>query len=303
MKNWVCRFLCIAACFAGARLDAEVISWSSAADKTNLDGTSGTGVAMDAGFHFELGVFSGGFVPTNQNVNQWSSHWVVADSTTYNVTTQRFSDQVEVANNNAPFAEGAKAWIFGYRIKPTGTDRILFRGVGWTWPAPDPMNPIATEWNAKDADIVVIGSINPSGSPFLMKAAREQTFAQWQTEHLTGEPLNGSGEDPDKDGTSNLLEFVFGTPPKQAGPPPATPLTLAEIGGQKFLQITIPRRIDHPAILTVEVSSDLTTWQSGNTHTEVVSDTVTSLVVRDKTPFLAPVNSRFIRLRAAIPSP
>lgn len=296
MKRWACRILCLAACFTSTRLDAEIISWFSDANKTNLDGA---GVPMDAVFQFELGVFSGGFVPTNLNVAQWSSHWVAADSTTYNATTHRFSDQFVVTNNNSPFLVGASAWIFGHRITPTGTDRILFRNTGWTWPVPDPMNPIPTEWNAGAANHVVLGNVSAGGSPFLMKSVREQTFAQWQTELLTGEPLNGPGDDPDKDGSSNLLEFVFGTPPKSAGAPTATPVTLA--GGR--LQITIPRRIDHPALLTVQVSGNLTDWQSGPAATQIVDDGVFALVVRDLTP-LDPANpTRFMRLKAEPVSP
>ncbi|MEY3897401.1 MAG: hypothetical protein RLZZ214_2922 [Verrucomicrobiota bacterium] len=296
MKNWVCRLLCVVACFSSARLDAEIISWSSAADKINLDGT---GMAMDAGFHFELGVFSGGFVPTGMNVDQWSSHWVVADATSYNVTTRRFSDLFTVANNNTPFVAGATAWIFGYRITSTGTERILFRRTDWTWPSPDPMNPIPTEWNAKDADMVVLGSVNASGSPFLMKSARQQNFAQWQTETLTGEPLNSPGDDPDKDGASNLLEFVFGTPPKTAGAPVITPIS--RVGGT--LQIAIPRRLDHPALLTVEVSGDLTNWASGPAHTEVVADDASGLHVRDLTPLDSAHPKRFMRLKAEPAAP
>ena len=38
MKRWASRILCLAACFTSARLDAEIISWFSDANKTNLDG-------------------------------------------------------------------------------------------------------------------------------------------------------------------------------------------------------------------------------------------------------------------------
>lgn len=291
MKNRLRGFICLAVCLSGPQLHAETIAWFSDADQSNL---GASGVPMDAGFQFELGVFSGGFVPTSLNVGQWSVHWVVADSTTYNPTTRRFADQVMVANNNAPFLPGANAWIFGHRVTPTGTDRILLRALGWKWPAPDPMNPIATEWNVKDAGVLVLGSVSGSGSPFLMKSAVERNFTQWQTEHLAGEPLNGPGDDPDKDGVSNLLEFVFGTQPKTAGASTATPMSLVD--GK--LQVSIPRRIDHPAALTVQVSGDLTSWASGPGHTEIVADDVSSLVVRDLTP-IDPANpKRFMRLKA-----
>ena len=294
MNRLAARILCVAVCLAGTKLDAETIAWFSDAGKTNLDGA---GVPMDGAFHFELGVFSSGFVPTASNVGQWAAHWVVADSETYNVANKRFSGQFVVTHNNSPFTVGAKAWIFGYRNTPTGSETLLFRGSGWTWPAPDPMNPVATEWNAAAANEVVLGSINAGGAPFLMRSASAQTFAQWRAEHLTAEPLDEPGDDPDHDGASNLLEFVFGTPPETAGAPTATPVAL--VGGH--LQITIPRRSDHPAVLTVEVSSDLSDWHSGAGHTQTVGDGPAALVVRDLTPLDSAHPKRFIRLRAGLP--
>lgn len=296
MKCWICRILCLAGCFSCIRLNAEVISWFSDGNKINL---TAAGAPMDAGFQFELGVFSGGFVPTPLNVSEWPAHWVAADSTSYNATTHRFAGQWTVTNNISPFLIGAAAWIFGHRTTPTGTDRILLRNTQWIWPAPDPLNPIPTEWNAATANQVVLGNVVSGGSPFLMKAARGQTFTQWQTELLTGEPLAGPGDDPDGDGSSNLLEYVFGTPPKSAGPPTATPVTLA--GGH--VQIIIPRRPDRPARLTVEVSGNLSDWQSGPTVTQVVDDGAAALIVRDLVP-VDPVHPRrFMRLKAEPAAP
>jgi hypothetical protein len=275
-------------------LTAETIYWQSDAEKTNLDSA---GVVMDAGFQFELGVFTGGFSPTAGNTSDWQAHWQAADSTGYNVTNKRFSASFAVTGNTAPFTVGAAAWIFGRRETSTGSDWILFRKATWLWPAPNPMNPFGVEWNAKNADIVVLGSVNASESPYLMKSAGFQTFAQWQTEHLTGELLDAPNDDPDQDGTPNILEFVFGTPPKSAGAPVLTPVVL--VGGH--LQITIPRRLDHPANLTVEVSGDLANWSSGPFSTGIVSDDVSALVVRDLTALDAAHPRRFIRLRAVLP--
>lgn len=276
---------------------AEVIQWFSDAGQVNLDSQNS---AMDASYTFELGVFQNGFVPSSQNVSQWAANWVAADSTIFNGTTQRFTDQFVVVNNSTPFIVGAEAWIFGYRITPTGTERILFRDVSWTWPAPNPMNPIATEWNAMDASEVVVGSINSNGSLFLMKSSRQQTFTQWQTEYLTSEPLNTANDDPDNDGISNLLEFVFGTLPKTPNAPTVTPLILA--GGN--MQISIPRRMDRLVnSLIVEVSGNLTHWDSGSSYTQVVADDAAALIVRDLTTLDATHPRRFMRVRASLPSP
>lgn len=293
------RVICIfsvAVFHSGDLANAELVSWFSASGKTNLDSS---GVQMTSGFQFQLGVFSGGFTPTAANFEQWPSHWVPAATSNYDAVNKQFGGQFSVTNNNSPFLVGASAWIYGFRITPTGTDRLLFRKLTWTWPAPNPMNPLGPEWNASDADQVILGSIHASGTPWLMKASLGQTFTQWQVDQLTGVSLNGPTDDPDQDGVSNLLEFVFGTNPNIPGSPTAMPLSLVS----DRLQISIPRRIDHPASLVVEVSGDLVQWQSGPLHTEVVSDGGAALVVRDLTP-LGPLHPRrFIRLKAALGSP
>lgn len=285
-----CQFLVLAVLLAAPRLEARTVTWFSDALQKNLDGS---GAPMDDSFQFELGVFSNGFVPTPQNVGQWATRWVAADSTAYHPTTRRFTGLSVVADNSSPFVVGAQAWIFGCRTTPTGTDMILVRNSGWSWPAPDPLNPIPLEWNVATADQVVLGNLHAGGSPFLMQSTRVQFFAQWQTELLAGEPLAGPRDDPDGDGSSNILEFIFGTPPKVAGPATTTPVTLSG----SHAQIHIPRRADRPALLAVEVSGNLADWHSGQAATQIVEDGPSALVVRDLTP-LGPLHPRrFMRLK------
>jgi hypothetical protein len=131
----------------------------------------------------------------------------------------------------------------------------------------------------------------------MKSAAAPFPWAEWQAANLTGEPLNGPLDDPDKDGTPNLLEFVFATSPTLSNAPTTTPVALQS----NHVVITIPRRLDRPATLTVEVSDNLVNWQSGPEHTEILQDDATALVVRDLTP-LSPTNpKRFIRLKAKLP--
>ncbi len=286
----------------------ESIIWNSEANAVNL--TSG-GAPMDGSFRFEIGVFADGFTPTPANMAEWSQNWHAAQRVAYDPISKRFSGSITPDHNDSPFTSGKAAYVWGFSGNSSSGEWILFRSSAWVWPEvlsiPGP--PLFSDWFAKDATPVV-GQINASGSPFLMKSAAvagvvppRTTWAQWQADQLTGEPLNGPTADPDRDGQSNLLEYVFGTPPRQAGAAPAMSVTLAESGGQKFLQISIPRRIEHPATLAVEVSSDLALWQSGSSHTEVLADTPAALVVRDKTPLGAPAAKRFMRLRASLPPP
>jgi len=134
-------------------------------------------------------------------------------------------------------------------------------------------------------------------------ASPPTSWAQWQATELAGESHNAPDDDPDGDGVANLLEYIFGTPPLQAGAPPQTPVVLVNVSGQWFQQISIPRRVDHPATLTVQISSDLTELAAGPAATVVVSDTPAALVVRDLTHLGPAAPQRFIRLKAELDRP
>ncbi len=262
---------------------------------------------MDAGFTFELGVFAVSFTPTLENIHQWVANWSVAGSetnpasTSYEVSSKRYAAQHDADTNDAPFVNGKPTYVWGKRESAGGKEWILFRSTNWNWPFFDETQigvpfPSLAPWVADQAT-AVIGRINPSGSPFLMKSASVATWQQWQAAALDGEPLAGPNEDPDKDGTPNLLEFVFDTDPQQAAAPVTTPVTLQS----GHAVITIPRVIGHRANCTVEVSGNLVNWQSGPAHTEVLQNDQAALVVRDLTP-LSPANpNRFIRLKVTLP--
>ena len=299
MERTILRLLCVVSWLAGLASHAETIKWFSPAAATNL---TGTGVPMSAAFNFELGVFSGTFVPTASNVAQWSANWVPAQRVSYNGPNKRFDGQFTVVNNTAPFTVGKAAYVWGFQTGAAASEWILFRNSDWTWPAPNPMNPFGVDWDATTAT-ALIGTVDASGSPFLMKSAAMTTWQQWRDSELVGEPLNSPNDDPDQDGRTNLLEFVFGTPPRQAGAAPATSVEIVTSNSQQFQQITLPRRMDHLATLTVQVSPDLTSWASGPAATSVISNTPAALVTRDLTPLGSGAPKRFVRLKAELTLP
>ena len=279
---------------------AETVKWFSDPARVNLNST---GAAMDGGFEFQLGAFKDGFEPTASNAAQWSAKWVVADTTGYNATNALFDSQLELTSNAAPFTVNGKAWVWGIRNTPTGSEWILFRNTSWKWPSAGsggPPSPPSIFWNTKDANEVVLGAIHASGSPFLMQSAAISSYAQWSAGALAGEELNGPNDDPDHDGVANLLEFVFGSSPLVAGSQPVAD-SWFESGGQHFLQLAIPRRRDRLALCALEVSEDLSLWQSGASFTAVVSDQPNSWVVRDLTPRSSQHPKRFIRFKATLP--
>ena len=280
-------------------LCGQTITWNSDANAVNQ---TSNGSVMDAGFRFELGVFIGGFVPTSSNTDQWAQNWRSPQQVNYDAIAKRFTGTYTRTNNDSPYLKGKATYVWGFKGDGNASEWILFRASSWLLPDfdPQPPSPSQNQWYAKDAT-AIIGDINRSGSPFLMKTVEIQSYSEWQTQYLIGEPLNGPNDDPDQDGVPNLLEFIFGTPPKSAGSPVPTPVSWVENGGQTFLQMTIPRRIGHRATLVVEVSSDLVTWNSGDTYTEIVSNNTAVLIVRDKTPLSGNLGKRFMRLRATLP--
>lgn len=286
------------AALIGTATAQDTILWNSDPDKTNL---TSAGSPMDGKFRFEIGVFAGSFVPTTANKDQWAANWRPAARTVYQTGTSRYASNLVVSSNASPFTIGKTSYVWGFRGGPADGEWILFRESSWTWPNASGFE--LFEWYAQNAT-PVIGQIYSSGSPFLMKSAAvtnaappTTTWTQWKSENIPVGTANGANDDPDLDGTPNLLEFVFGTDPVVSNKPTATPVAL--VSGH--MEITVPRRIDHPAMLVVEVSSDLEHWFSGSGHTQVVSDGVLSLVVRDLTSIGASDPRRFMRLRASIP--
>ena len=291
----------------GSPVHANRIYWYALAGNANQ---TQNGMPMGGGFNFELGAFKSGFAPTLANRSQWAANWVAKQRVPYAVATGDFGSLCLVEDNISPFSIGAAAWVWGFQGGVGSSEWILYRQSTWTWPAPDPMNPNPIFWNTANAS-ALIGQINTTGDqgqPVLMRSATvtdavspPTSWTQWQAAELAGEPLNGPLGDPDLDGVVNLLEYVFGTSPKKAGAPIATPVELVTVDGQDFLQIRIPRRPDHPALLTVQVSSDLIQWASGAAVTQVIENSPAALVVRDLTPVGTNGHQRFMRLQADLP--
>ncbi len=286
---WACICLPIAA--------QVPILWYSPQNAVNQ---TSDGQPMDEHFTFELGVFEGSFVPTPENLHLWVTNWTAASSTPYFTINNSYSATHSVDDNDPPFSTDKPAYVWGKRELNGQREWILFRAAHWNWPyVPDfPSGPALSGWIADEAT-AVIGQINSSGIPFLMKSAAVPiTWEEWKTAHLTGEPLNGPHDDPDRDGTPNLLEFAFGTTPTVANAPVATPVVLDENGHPV---ITIPRRIDHLANYLVEVSGNLVDWNSGLAHTEILQNDAAALRVRDLTPVSSVNPKRFIRLKVTLP--
>ncbi|OYW30779.1 MAG: hypothetical protein B7Z47_03125 [Chthoniobacter sp. 12-60-6] len=117
------------------------------------------------------------------------------------------------------------------------------------------------------------------------------TLANWRTTYGADAAINTADRMP------NLVKYALGLDASKTAPPAQLPAgSVTSNSGQNYLTLTIPRRMRRTdAIYTVEVSSELSTWNSGAGHTVVVQDTDTQLVVRDAQPMSAG-GKRFIRL-------
>ena len=290
---------------------AERIHWYGPTHKTNV---TSTGDLIDQEMVFELGLFTDGFVPTAANAAEWTTHWLAAQRANYSTDGKFFTGKFVVDQTNSPFTGGKQAYIWGFRGGVESSEWILLKKDTWKWPvlatdqAAEARNPLsALEWNAAEATAIV-GTLQPASVPFLMQTAGianavppKTSWGEWVSTQLKGEGRNGMMQDPDGDGINNLMEYVFGGSPVKADKSPNMPLELVKAGNDEFLQVTIPRRSDHTAKLTVEVSDDLVNWYSGSDKTVTVSDTPAGWVVRDLEPHRPERPKRFIRVKAEVP--
>jgi hypothetical protein len=123
-------------------------------------------------------------------------------------------------------------------------------------------------------------------------------------------PYNQRGplDDPDGDGISNLMEYALGLSPNSAnvaGLPTAAP-AFNPVTGKDHLTLIMTLNADATGIvLTPQVTSSLSGWNSGGSHIQTVSDTtsngVRTLVVRDLTPIGDDPGGRFMRLSVSHP--
>ncbi len=134
------------------------------------------------------------------------------------------------------------------------------------------------------------------------------TFQQWQAANFTpAELLNpaicGPNADPDGDGLANLLEFTFGTLPKN---PASNAAPLVQVGtspGGRTIELTVPKAPGIYAFVGVEVSTQLEQpgqWSYRPDLVVIASESGTSLVSRCT---IDPVQMPrlFVRVRSRIP--
>ena len=273
-------------------------------------GYGSDGAPLDENTSFELGVFANGFVPSATNTAQWSANWVPAQRAKFSSAKNFFTSICQVTNTNAPFTVGTPVYVWGFNGSEAQGQWILYRSTNWTWPAADDTAPSTRFWSAKDANVVVVGSLPAvAGGVSVRPVAIANSlppatkYGQWKLDHLSSSALGNPSDDADGDGIANIIEFISGTSPTSAADRPANAgpqVQTGLAGGKSYLEVRVPRRRDRPANFTPEVSSDLSSWASGtNAASEVTnaSDAATAVTMRDKTPIGEGGSQRFMRVK------
>ena len=111
--------------------------------------------------------------------------------------------------------------------------------------------------------------------------------------------------DEDGDGLQDLAEYAFGSLPLTPSPEAVPVVSVLPIASEKYAAISYSKPVAVTDLTyAVEVSSDLTTWNSGVTFTTLVSDidqgATHRFTVRDNAP-LSANQQRFIRVRVTRP--
>ena len=115
----------------------------------------------------------------------------------------------------------------------------------------------------------------------------------------TNPAVAGDLADPDHDGLTNLVEYAINSQPLDVASGKSSLVVDTETAaGSKYLRLTVPKNsAATDATYTVQVSSDLRTWDAASTVVE--SNTSTTLSVRDSVAFTS-ATRRFIRLQVTL---
>jgi len=137
-----------------------------------------TEISTDAGFFFEMGAFTDGFVPTDQNTDEWLDHWVLVNDdegesledarTPFRVVSSIFPDyggftsSIEFENNNAPFSINTQGYIWGFDNRTEAGDSewiLLTNADEWRFPDSSNQQLVTQVWSVGTSSEVVVGSV------------------------------------------------------------------------------------------------------------------------------------------------
>lgn len=292
---------------AATVLNAGQINWQSTPFAENWT-SSGADAPFDERFYFELGVFADGFTPTRANISLWTANWRVADRAAYNTINHFFTSSHLVSDNAAPFSQGKRGYIWGYRINGSSEEWLLVSNPTWLWPAARGINP-PLAWSISHSSESIVGTIGSTNDVYHMRSesitnAVPPVLAPnvWKTRyfgHLSGGDIALSDwhADPDGDGLDNLFEYAVDGDPFEAAPPP-----LDLVLDHEDATITIAKRTDRLVTYAIEESPNLVTWTKPATRSpvEILSNDLHAFSVKWPLRFLESGHG-FLRITLTAP--
>ena len=162
----------------------------------------------------------------------------------------------------SPPGGGPYTFMSEVTLTATGTPEFAFSG--WLGDASGTTNPLVV---TMDADKSISANFSLDLEGFLLFR-----YTEFTAEERLDDDLAGPQADYDKDGLSNLEEYLLGTDPKSPDFGKGLQVGTVDVSGQLYLTVTYNRSTDISGVTqTVEVGSDFSSWLSGPSYSEVYS--------------------------------
>lgn len=135
----------------------------------------------------------------------------------------------------------------------------------------------------------------------------EGQYAAWRQQHFTTADLGSTGLSGDNaapalDGISNLMKYALGLSPKTPSTSSLPTVGKQAVNGKTYLTLTFTKiRALTDIVYTVQVSSDLITWNSGASYTVRMDNGSTDQAVYRDLVAVGDASRRFIRLQVTRP--
>lgn len=291
------RFTGSAACLLAAfvmgvtaPLHAGLVYWGSEGFVENADSRNRV---WTADFTMTLGVFKSGFVPVQDNREQWAANWTELAAATFCNDEARFAG---VADVSKPLPAGSDAQVYFWAKNGNdltkGPEWLLVTRPDWKWPAVSAASAPALTWTTGKSASAVVGEIGLNGYHLTSErlapvpVAREQWLAGFFP-HSAASRLPDA--DPDGDGIPNQLEYFLGSDPADASSRICPEIRCLKGG----TSLTLKKNPYAPSRVAVETSSNLKTW--ARSEPQVMEDRPDLVEVRF--PEQSPAKSVFFRFK------
>jgi hypothetical protein len=215
---WLTVTLCCALSFARA---ATEIDWLLLSPLFGFNHSLSDGSAFSDEMTVQIGIFENSFIPTDDNLTDWPTHWRALSEANFLPPTgiaESFSTQDQPAN----FPPFQQFYAFGYQqVGPNEAEVFLATDPAWLIPSNDPFTEVV-QADIPLASTFIVGSVDGTLS-VQTEAVGASTppplyYTEWLLKYFSeaerGDPLvTGVSADPDGDGLGNALEYLAGSEP------------------------------------------------------------------------------------------